>query len=82
MVLIKRDIFGTKCTIVERNISREELETYLEILKEDYEAQGWQAVWDDERNKFALTLYRGEFECISFQPYFKRVPVRRDWFNL
>lgn len=80
MVLIQRDNFDSRCIILERNITREELSTYLEILKEQYEAQGWQTVWDDERIKYSLTLYRNEFECISFLPYFRRIPSRKDWF--
>lgn len=80
MVLIQRDNFDSRCTILERNITREELSTYLEILKEQYEAEGWQTVWDDERIKYSLTIYRKEFECITFCPYFRRVPTRKDWF--
>lgn len=80
MVLVKRNNFDNRCLILERNLSREELSTYLEILKEQYEAEGWQTVWDDERIKYSLTIYRNEFECISFLPYFRRVPTRKDWF--
>ena len=80
MILIKRDNFDSKCIILERNLTREELGTYLEILKEQYEAEGWQTIWDDERIKYSLTIYRGQYECLTFLPFHGRVPVRKDWF--
>ena len=80
MVLVKRDNFDNRCLILERNLSREDLTTYLEIIKERYEAEGWQAVWDDERIKYSLMVFRGQYECLTFVPYHKRVPTRKDWF--
>lgn len=80
MVLIKRDNFGGKCYILEREMPRSDLATYLEIIKEEYEAKGWHAVWDDEKVKYSLMVFRGQYECLTFLPYHKRVPVRRNWF--
>lgn len=80
MVLIQRNNFDTKCTILERDLPVEDITTYLEILKEQYEAQGWHSVWDNRDIRMSLTLFRNRFESITFMPYYRRVPVRRNWF--
>lgn len=81
MILIKRDNFNSRCYILEREITRSDLATYLEIIKEQYEAEGWHAVWDDETIKYSLMVFRGQYECLTFVPFHGRVPVRKDWFD-
>lgn len=81
MILIRRDNFSSRCCILERDLAREDLSTYLEIVKEQFEAEGWQTFWDNEAVKYTLTVFRGKYESLTFMPYHRKVPIRKNWFD-
>lgn len=80
MVLVKRDNWGGKCIILERDLEVKDLEQYLLKIWKELEEDGWNVCWDSPTAHFCILAYRGPFESLAYLPYYKRVPLRRDWF--
>lgn len=76
MVVVRRDNTSLLCTIVGTVKMWSDLPTFLASLKQQYEKEGYQTCWDDDRLKTGLIAWK-EKESLFFGTYTKPVPRTR-----